>query len=92
MRRPVTGYALVVVLIICVSLCVAAAALSLAANTRSEKRETAARHASERTWCSVIITLDDSYRETPPSTSAGKNVAEGIARLRTQFRCPPPKE
>ena len=92
MSKPVTGYSLAVILIICISLTVATTVLALAANKRSEARERTARLTSERAWCSVIITLDDSYRETPPTTPAGKNVAEGIARLRTQFRCPPPKE
>ena len=92
MSKPVTGYVLAVVLLVCISLTLATTLLALVANKRSEERERAARLASERAWCSVIITLDESYRETPPSTAAGKHVAEGIARLRTQFRCPPPKE
>lgn len=44
---------------------------------------------SDRKWCSIVTTLDDSYRETPPSTPAGVNLAAAIADLRRSLECPP---
>lgn len=90
LRRPMTGYQGLVVLIAAFSLAAAALALSLQANRRSEAREQQARRASEQAWCSIIVTMDDRYRQTPPTTAAGRNMAAGIANLRTTLRCPPP--
>lgn len=42
---------------------------------------------SEQRWCQLIATLDDAYRETPPATAAGLNVARGIADLRRDLNC-----
>lgn len=41
-----------------------------------------------RKFCKVVSTLDDAYRETPPSTPSGKNLAESIADLRRELGCP----
>lgn len=90
LRRPMTGYQGLVVLIVAVSLAAASLAISLRANQRSEERERQARHASEQAWCSIIITMDDRYQQTPPTTAAGRNMAAGIANLRSTLRCPPP--
>lgn len=38
-------------------------------------------------WCSIIVTLDDSYRKTPPTTETGKKIAADMHRLRSQFKC-----
>lgn len=43
---------------------------------------------SERKWCSVVSTLDDAYRETPPATAPGRNLAASIADLRRELGCP----
>jgi hypothetical protein len=43
---------------------------------------------SERKWCSVVITLDDAWRESPPTTPSGKNMAANIAELRHELHCP----
>ena len=42
---------------------------------------------SERKWCSVVTTLDDAYRETPPTTVPGRNLAASIADLRGELGC-----
>ncbi|WBB73222.1 hypothetical protein O7602_26640 [Micromonospora sp. WMMD1128] len=44
---------------------------------------------SERRWCGIVVAQDDAYRELPPSTPAGQNVADALARLRADFGCPP---
>lgn len=42
---------------------------------------------SEQKWCSIITTLDDSYKTTPPSTPVGRKVAAEMSRLRREFHC-----
>jgi hypothetical protein len=44
---------------------------------------------SEQKWCSVVTTLDDTYRLSAPSTPTGKQMASAIAALRSDLRCPP---
>lgn len=43
--------------------------------------------ATQRKFCTVVATMDDSYRETPPATVAGRNLAESIAQLRHDLGC-----
>ena len=35
-------------------------------------------HKSERELCEVITPLDQAYRQTPPTTAAGRNFAKAI--------------
>ena len=44
---------------------------------------------SERKFCSIVETLDSSYRQQPPTTPSGRNVAANIAELRRSLNCPP---
>lgn len=44
---------------------------------------------SDRKWCSVVITLDDAWRQSPPTTAAGKTMAANMAQLRHDLHCPP---
>ncbi len=62
---------------------------SVAVNRRSVERETAARQATERAFCGIIVLLDDTYRRTPPppgSTSA--QLAKAVSVARAVNRCP----
>ena len=43
---------------------------------------------SERKWCSVVATIDSSYRATPPTTPTGKKLAADMAALRRELHCP----
>jgi hypothetical protein len=43
---------------------------------------------SDRKWCSVVVTLDDAWTETPPTTPAGVNLARDFAQLRRHLDCP----
>jgi hypothetical protein len=42
---------------------------------------------SERKWCSIVTTLDSAYRQQPPQTPTGKQVASDMAQLRRSLRC-----
>lgn len=50
-----------------------------------ERRDSAV---NQRKFCTVVATMDDSYRETPPTTPAGRNLADSIAQLRRNLGCP----
>lgn len=47
---------------------------------------------SERKLCAVVITSDDAYHRTPPSTPIGRDQAANFTRLRRELGCPPFKE
>lgn len=42
---------------------------------------------SERKWCSIVVTLDDAYRQTPPSSTVGRQLAADMAQLRRDLGC-----
>lgn len=88
LKRPVTNYQVLVVLIVAVTMAGAALLISLRANDVSERRERAARLASEMAWCDVIVTVDESFRAAPPVQESGKKLARGMADLRAR-NCPP---
>lgn len=46
------------------------------------------QHQSERKWCDLMVTLDDSYRPNYDKlTGPGKAIADQIHRLRGEFGC-----
>lgn len=45
-------------------------------------------HDSQRNWCEVVSTLDQTYSQTPPQTESGRKVAIEIHKLRIKFDCP----
>jgi hypothetical protein len=42
---------------------------------------------SSRKWCELVVTLDDTYTQTPPSTPSGRKVAQEIHNLRNSLKC-----
>lgn len=42
---------------------------------------------SNRKWCDVVVLFDDTYRNTPPTTPAGQQLAKWFAERRTDFNC-----
>jgi hypothetical protein len=42
---------------------------------------------STQQWCDVVTTLDDAYKQTPPTSPAGQRLAQEMARLRIKFEC-----
>lgn len=65
--------------------------VSLRVNERSIQRERAARLASERAFCGIIVLLDDQWHQVPPTTVSGRRLASAIAAARTVNHCPPYK-
>lgn len=73
------SYAIVVAFFACL-----AVALASVAYSSYVQRE------SERKFCDLVITQDDAWSETTPTTATGKRVAAAIAKLRRDLGCPPP--
>lgn len=42
---------------------------------------------NDRKFCAAIASVDDAYTENPPTTQAGKNIAERWHELRAEFQC-----
>jgi len=42
---------------------------------------------SNQKWCSMITSLDDTYREQPPATNLGRKLARDFNELRREFEC-----
>lgn len=72
----------------CLTTLAIAVAVSVSANQQAIEREREARLESERSLCGVLAAFDDSYRQVPPATESGMNVAKAIAFERAR-RCPP---
>jgi hypothetical protein len=56
---------------------------------QAERRATQVAYENELKWCSVVATMDRAYRAEPPKTATGLEMAESIAALRSDLRCPP---
>ena len=81
--------AMVVMMVVLVA--AAAGSSMLYANrvaAQAEKRANQVAADNEQKWCSVVTTLDDTYRSSDPSTPTGKKMAAAIAELRSDLRCP----
>jgi hypothetical protein len=46
-----------------------------------------ARH-SVQNLCDLVVTLDDTYRATPPQTPTGRHLAHQMSDLRSRLDCP----
>ncbi len=82
--RPIHLYALGASYLCAALLTVAGTLISVSISERNA-RETDAE--SNRKWCVLLVSIDDVYQETPPTTATGRNFAAGIHQLRTDFSC-----
>jgi hypothetical protein len=39
-------------------------------------------------WCELVVALNDSYSEIPPTTDLGKKIAAAIFHIKQGFECP----
>jgi hypothetical protein len=42
---------------------------------------------SQRHWCSLVTTMDNTYSQAPPTTETGKQIAADIRHLVEAFEC-----
>ena len=86
--RRVTWYWWVALLASCSTTGALALGISLHSQAENNRRLDEQRRESDRRLCGVVVTMDDSYRETPARTPAGKNLQESISQLRRDLGCP----
>jgi hypothetical protein len=43
---------------------------------------------TEHKFCTIVASVDDQYKKTPPATAAGRETAANWARLRSALGCP----
>ena len=75
-KHTVTGYHLVWVLLVCVTLCGASLAVALRANRGSEEK-----------FCGIVNAVVAGYRETPPQTDSGRNQQSKWEELSRSLHC-----
>ncbi len=75
--RRVTWYWWAAMLASCLTTGITAVIISLHAQAESERK-----------LCGLITTMDDSYRESPAQTPAGRRIQAGVADLRRDLGCP----
>lgn len=80
LKRPVKGYELGVVLLVCITLVVAALAINFADNRKTERK-----------FCNLIASNIQVFNETPPPTDTGRNLQRNWIDLKREFHCPPKK-
>lgn len=56
---------------------------------QAERRATQVAYENELKWCSVVNTMNAAYRESPPQTPTGKQLARNMTALSADLRCPP---
>lgn len=81
-------YSWLVVIGACFTSLLISVTISISTTRHMVEREEQARLQGEQALCGVIYVLDDAYRQVPPTTPAGKQVAKAIADERAR-RCPP---
>lgn len=59
------------------------------ANSDAINRERQVRIESQRAFCGIVVLLDETWRRTPPTTAAGRELADAVAAARVVNRCPP---
>lgn len=42
---------------------------------------------SNSQWCSLVVTLDDTYTQNPPASEVGRKIAQSMHNLRSNFKC-----
>ncbi|WP_431895888.1 hypothetical protein [Micromonospora haikouensis] len=47
-----------------------------------------ALHVAQLRSCGVVTALDDAYRDAPPQTPTGRQIADQVAALRDTYDCP----
>lgn len=77
MVNPRVWYAVIVAYL--ATLAIGAAALLYADHVDSQ---------SNRRWCGLVTTLDDTYTSQLPTTQLGQSIAREIKQLRHEFGCP----
>ncbi len=86
MRTPVNRTVLYLVLVTMLAAIAAGVNSVLYANRVGRVAE---QHADQdaRKLCAIVVTLDNAYRQIPPTTAIGRQLADGMRRLRHDLGC-----
>ncbi|MFC0029178.1 hypothetical protein ACFFMM_06525 [Micromonospora chaiyaphumensis] len=71
-------------------LMIASFLFALVATISSMVYANAVARESVQNLCALVVTLDDTYRATPPQTPTGRQIADQVSKLRTSLDCPAP--
>lgn len=89
-------YAIAVAFVACLISAASSVGYASWVNAQSQKRaergqaELAAAQAQQRAaLCEMVVLMDDAYSKSPPTTAAGRNLADAIAVARVKAGCPP---
>ena len=80
-------YAMTVTFVVMIAFAGASVLYANHAAEQAVERSNAIDRESNRRWCTLLATLDDAYKASPPATEAGKTMAAEVTRLRTEFGC-----
>jgi hypothetical protein len=88
-------YAITVAFVACLVVAIASVGYASWVNDQSQQRaekgqaELATAQAQQRAaLCGMVVLMDDAYSKTPPTTAAGRNLADAIAVARMRLNCP----
>jgi hypothetical protein len=42
---------------------------------------------SNQRWCEIVILFNESYKENPPTTATGAEIARAMLNLSKEFKC-----
>ncbi len=80
-------YAMTVTFVVTIAFAGASVLYANHAADQAVQRSVETDRESNRRWCTLLVTMDEAYRESPPSTEAGKTMAAEVTRLRAEFGC-----
>lgn len=84
---PGVGFKLWYLLVSMIVTLVIVAALGWVYTGRVDRENDRANELNDRKWCNLLIVLDDSYKEAPPTSRTGQLVATSIRKLRNDLGC-----
>lgn len=80
-------YAMTVTFVVTIAFAGASVLYANHAAERAAERAEQIDRESNRRWCTLLVTMDEAYRASPPATPAGKTMAAEVTRLRAEFGC-----
>lgn len=80
-------YAMTVTFVVMVAFAAASVLYANHAAEQAERRAEQIDRESNRRWCALLVTMDDAYESSPPSSEIGRTMAYQVSRLRTEFGC-----
>lgn len=90
MHTPVNRtvlYALVITMLLVLAVGVNSVVYANSVGRKAERTSNETVAKSQQAWCAVINTLDEAYKQIPPTTQFGRQLADSIHNLKAQYHC-----